>query len=123
MSPTCSRCQARPTIGALPVAGVTLLVAVGCAAPSRDATPLTFNKDIAAIVWKNCSRCHRPGEAGPFSLLTYDDVRSHARQIVAVTRSRIMPPWLPEPGYGDFVGQRRLSQQDIDRIERWVENG
>jgi Flp pilus assembly protein TadD/mono/diheme cytochrome c family protein len=96
------------------------------AAPSSPATPgrhLTFNKDIAPIVWKNCAPCHRPEESGPFNLLTYEDVRSHARQIVTVTASRFMPPWLPSPGYGDFVGERRLTDQQIATIARWVEQG
>src|SRR6266542_6622289 len=65
-------------------------------------TPLTFNKDIAPIIWTRCAPCHRPGEIGPFSLLTYDDVRRRAVQIAAVTSRRIMPPWKPEPGQGDF---------------------
>ena len=69
-------------------------------APSR----LTFNRDIAPIVFSRCSSCHRPGGGGPFSLLTYDDVRRRAKQIATVTRSRYMPPWKPEAGYGEFAG-------------------
>ena len=61
--------------------------------PSR---PLSFNKDIAPIIFENCSTCHHPGESAPFNLLNYADVKKHARQIVEVTRRRIMPPWLPE---------------------------
>ena len=65
------------------------------------AAPVTFNQQIAPIVYKNCSPCHRPGEAAPFSLLSYDDVKRHAAQIAAVTKRRYMPPWLPEPGTGN----------------------
>src|SRR5438876_161292 len=70
--------------------------------PSQPAPPdaIAFCKDIAPVVFSHCAPCHRPGEAAPFSLLTYADVRKHARQIVEVTRSRYMPPWLPEPGFG-----------------------
>ena len=39
----------------------------------------TFTKDIAPIVWTRCASCHRPGEIGPFSLITYDDVRPPCR--------------------------------------------
>lgn len=83
----------------------------------------TFAHDIAPIVYKNCTPCHRPGEPGPFSLLTYDDVRKHARQIVTVTRSRYMPPWPPEQGYGSFLGERRLTDAQIRTISDWVKAG
>lgn len=84
---------------------------------------LTFNRDIAPIVFKNCAVCHHPGGSGPFSLLTYSDVQKHGRQIAAVTLSRYMPPWLPEPGYGTFIGERRLGDQQIQTIQRWVAAG
>lgn len=87
------------------------------------AKPVTFDKDIAPIVFHSCAPCHRPGEAAPFPLLTYQDVKGHARQIVAVTGKRYMPPWPPEPGYGQFEGTRRLSDAQIRLIARWVESG
>ena len=55
----------------------------------------TFSKDIAPIVFERCASCHRPGEIGPFSLLSYGDVRQHLTQIADVTRRRVMPPWKP----------------------------
>ena len=73
------------------------------------AEKLTFTKDIAPIVYEQCASCHRPGEVGPFSLLTYADVRRRAEQIARVTQVRFMPPWPPEPGYGDLAGSRRLT--------------
>jgi tetratricopeptide (TPR) repeat protein len=107
-----------------------LLTLAGCqpAAPRRgtDASAvsdLTFAKHIAPIVFTHCSPCHRPGQMVPFTLLSYADVRKHVRQIAAATRSRVMPPWMPEPGYGDFVRQRRLSTDEIDTIQRWFEAG
>src|SRR5579885_1994505 len=87
------------------------------------AAPPTFNKDIAPIVFHQCAPCHRPGEAAPFSLLTYEDVARHARQIVTVTKSRYMPPWMPEPGFGKFAGERRLTDEQIRLIENWVDQG
>ncbi len=69
------------------------------------------------------SRVHRPGEAAPFSLLTYPDVKTHAHQIADVTKRRYMPPWLPESGYGEFEGERRLSSTQIQMIQDWVEQG
>ena len=84
---------------------------------------LTFNKDIAPIVFNHCVTCHRPGESAPFHLLSYEDVKTHAEQVTEVTSSGFMPPWLPEPGYGKFVGERRLSRREIDIIRQWVEEG
>ncbi len=92
-------------------------------APAAPAVPVTFYKDIAPIVDHSCAPCHREGEPGPFSLLTYADVRRHAPQIASVTKRRYMPPWLPEPGRGDFEGQRRLTDQQIATIEQWVREG
>ena len=92
-------------------------------AEREQATP-TFADDIAPLVIEHCAPCHRPGEVGPFPLLTYDDVRRRARQIVEVTTSRFMPPWKPEPGFGGpFIGSRRLSDSDISRFRRWAEAG
>src|ERR1044071_3750387 len=85
--------------------------------------PVTFNQQIAPIVYQNCSPCHRPGEAAPFSLLSYDDVKRHAAQIAAVTKKRFMPPWLPEPGHGDFAEERRLTEEQIELIGEWVKQG
>jgi len=87
------------------------------------ASPVTFYGRIAPIIYSECSRCHRPGESAPFSLLTYDDVKRHATQIATVTKRRYMPPWLPEPGHGEFVEERRLTAQQIQLIQDWVQQG
>lgn len=84
---------------------------------------VTFYRDIAPVVYRHCAPCHRPGESAPFSLLSYADVKSHARQIADVTKRRFMPPWLPEQTHGEFVEQRRLSDEDIELIQRWVAQG
>ena len=84
---------------------------------------VTFNHDIAPIMFHSCATCHRPGEAAPFSLLTYANAKKHAHQIVDVTKSRIMPPWLPEPQELKFADEMRLSDAEINLIERWVEQG
>jgi Flp pilus assembly protein TadD len=59
----------------------------------------------------------------PFSLLQYDDVKPRAAEILRVTSSRMMPPWLPEPGYGSFANERRLTDEELSRLRRWVEDG
>lgn len=87
------------------------------------AAPVTFTKDIAPIVFSHCAPCHRPDEIGPFSLLTYRDVRQQATQMASVTASRLMPPWKPRRGVGEFVGARALTDEQIDLIRRWVTEG
>jgi len=91
--------------------------------PAASQTQVTFNRDIAPIVFRNCAQCHHPGEAGPFSLLTYEDVKTHGRQIAFVTSKHIMPPWLPEPGELKFADELRLTDAEIATIQRWVDQG
>lgn len=84
---------------------------------------VTFDRDVAPIIFHDCARCHHPGEAGPFPLLTYAEVKSHARQIALVTRDRIMPPWLPEPEELKFTDELRLSKEEIATLQAWVDQG
>ncbi len=84
---------------------------------------VTFNRDIAPIIFQSCARCHRPGESGPFPLLNYDDVKKHARQIEIVTGTHFMPPWLPESQALKFADESRLSEDQITAINKWVEEG
>jgi tetratricopeptide (TPR) repeat protein len=126
---------------------VVLFCAIALTACRRSPAPnahpiprgsLTFNKDIAPILFEHCATCHRPVDASdspasrtdpacfagaPFSLLEYGDVRTHARQVADATMRRVMPPWLPERGDGEFVNERRLRDDQIAMIERWVEEG
>ena len=127
--------------------GVALLLIAACqgtppsnASPpaTRAATRVTYNKDIAPILFENCATCHRPAFAAsgpqdegdpicvagaPFPLLDFASVQPRARQIADATRRRAMPPWLPEPSHGDFVNVRRLRDDQIDLIEQWVAQG
>src|SRR6202521_793968 len=105
----------------VPVAIAALLAAAVRSVAAQPA--VTFNKDIAPIVFEHCAPCHRPGEIGPFSLLSYDDVRQHATQIALVTGQRVMPPWKPEPGKGEFIGDRSLTDAQIRLIHEWVDSG
>jgi len=91
--------------------------------PSPSGEQVTFNRNIAPIVFRNCAACHHAGGAGPFSLLTYDDAKSHGRQIATLTHARVMPPWLPEPQDLKFADELRLSEEQISLIQKWVEQG
>jgi len=84
-------------------------------AGAAPASPVTFSTDVAPIVYARCITCHRPSGSAPFSLLSYDEVKSPAQIADAVAR-RAMPPWPPEPGHGEFIGSRRLSDTEIATI-------
>ncbi len=91
--------------------------------PASTGPPVTFNRDIAPILFHSCAMCHHPGEAAPFPLLTYKDAKSHARQIAAVMQRHFMPPWLPEPGELKFADELRLTAEQIALFQKWVDQG
>ncbi len=88
-----------------------------------EAAQVTWRRHIAPVVYKNCTSCHHDGGSGPFALMTYEDARRWGGLMKTVTESRYMPPWLPEPGYGAFAGNRRLTEEDIALVKAWVEAG
>ncbi len=100
---------------------ISLAIVVSLAAPSVE-TP-TFSKHVAPLVWKHCSGCHRQGEVGPFSLLTYEDMAKRADFIVDITSSRRMPPWKAEPNFGKFHDERRLSDEELATLRAWAKAG
>src|SRR5687767_3797627 len=93
------------------------------ATPSSAAPAPTFSKDVAPIVFEHCVSCHRPGEVAPFSLISYPEARRRARLIADVTSRGLMPPWKAAPGHGDFVGERRLTDQQIQTLRAWAGAG
>jgi tetratricopeptide (TPR) repeat protein len=113
----------RAFAGFLAAFTAVVLYGVSSGCEQRATGTLTFDKDIAPIVFENCSSCHRPGGGAPFSLLTYEDVRARSKQIAVVTGSRYMPPWLPTAGRGEFAGERTLSTDAIGRIAQWSQEG
>jgi hypothetical protein len=83
----------------------------------------TFTQTIAPILYEDCVTCHRPGEAAPFSLISYEDVKKRGALIATVTQSRYMPPWHAEHGFGEFAQERRLTNAQIAAIGDWVKQG
>ncbi len=106
--------------------GILLIGASMRAMPAPIQEPksaVTFSKDVLPILQKNCQSCHRPGQIGPFSLLSYKEARPWAKAIKGAVASRTMPPWLADPQYGHFDNDRSLKQSDIDTIVAWVNGG
>lgn len=103
------------------VASVALTAGIaGSASAQRQ---VTFTEHIAPILYGRCVRCHQPDGAAPFSLLTYDDVRRRATLVAHVTGTRFMPPWKPDAPTGTFVGDRRLTDNEIALVEQWAAAG
>ena len=140
------------------LAAITIVAVVAACSRTTEQTEkaaaraVTFNEDIAPILFDNCASCHRPIEdaarpatsepaspkpsakagssddplcvaGAPFSVLDYGSVRRYARAISSAVQRRAMPPWLPEPGHGEFAGERRLRDDQIALIAKWVESG
>ena len=85
--------------------------------------PVTFTKDVAPVLQKNCQACHRPGEAAPFSMLTYEQARPWAKAMKEAVLLKKMPPWYADPHYGKFANDKSLSQKEIDTIAAWADAG
>lgn len=103
---------------------VAMFVCVSVRAHAEAAQTPTFSRDVAPILFTHCSTCHRPGEVGGFSLLSFADARPRAAAIARVTARRQMPPWTPDAIAGaTLLGARRLDASQIDVLQRWVESG
>jgi hypothetical protein len=105
-----------------------LIVGAGVARPRGQSggpapASITFSEHVAPIVFAHCTPCHRTGEAAPFPLTSFADVRPMARRIATVTRSKLMPPWKAAPTDYAFANARGLADDEITTIERWVAGG
>ena len=84
---------------------------------------ITYSKDVAPILYKNCVMCHRPNDIAPMSLLTHEEVLPFAGLIRQSVDQRKMPPWHADPSVGEFMNDARLSDADIAAIDEWVKGG
>lgn len=97
--------------------------AANSSAPAAVPDKVTFTEHVAPILYQNCTRCHRPGEAAPFTLITYEDARKRGRQIAEVTARRFMPPWHAESGHIEYSNERRLTDAQIAVLGAWHRQG
>jgi hypothetical protein len=104
------------------IAGLFLMLDASQASV-KSAAVVTFSKEVAPIIQKNCQPCHRPGEVAPMSFMNYKEVRPWAKSIREKVVTREMPPWFADPKHSEFSNDCRLSQKDIDTIVAWVEGG
>ncbi len=88
------------------------------------ATPrVSFYRNVLPVLQKRCQVCHRPGEAGTGSFLSYESTRPWAQAIKAKVLTRAMPPWFASPEYGHFSNERRLTDTEIQTLVSWVDDG
>jgi hypothetical protein len=105
------------------VLGIGVSAVISLSAQSKGGSGPTFTKDAAAILQRNCQPCHRPGEAAPFSLLTYEQARPWAKAIKSAVLTKKMPPWFADAAFGKFANDASLSHSDIDTLVAWVDSG
>src|SRR5436190_18279467 len=96
---------------------------LGSSSVTGNSKSLTYCKDIAPILYKNCVACHRPGEIAPMSLISYKEVRPWAKSIREKVTTREMPPWHLDSHYGKWENDRRLSQKEVDAVVAWIDGG
>lgn len=101
-----------------------VIATLGVAATASAQSPApTYSKDVAPILYKNCTSCHRPGEIAPMSLMSFQDARPWIKSIATQVSKGTMPPWQADPAYGEFLNDRRLSPAEKDTLLRWVNAG
>ena len=107
-------------IGAL----TTAFILFGAVSASAQ-TEVTFTRDVESILQRSCQGCHRPGQMGPMSLVTYEDVRPWARAVREKVVERVMPPWHLDKTVGirQFENATSLRDAEIDIVARWVDAG
>ena len=111
------------TFAAALLALVCVVISPTSSASGPGKKEVTFTKDVAPILFKNCAECHKPNDIAPMSLMSYKEVRPWARSIKEKVVSREMPPWSPDPHYGQFTNDKRLADKDVETIVAWVDGG
>jgi len=102
---------------------VGFLIFIGFGFNSMSAQGTTWTKDIAPIIYNNCSSCHHPNAIAPFSLMSYEEVKERAYNIRLELIQKNMPPWPADPDFMHFVGEARLEQEEIDAVSEWINEG
>ena len=105
------------------VGAATAMAAASGSAKAADPGGITFNRNLAPVIFSRCAPCHRPGGTGPFALLRYSDARKRAKEMAEVTANRVMPPWLPAPGHGELMDSRRMNEAEVRLFQLWLAGG
>lgn len=102
--------------------GVVVGLAPHPAAPKPvKGRSVTYAKDVAPILYAQCTACHHKGEVAPFALMTYDEAKAKAKTIAAVVDQHYMPPWQAVAAHGTFANERTLSDRQVETLKLWAE--
>jgi hypothetical protein len=120
--------RARTGVRAAQVVGIGVAIAgLACARNPQpvgvQAAEPTFAENVAPILNKNCTTCHRPGGQGPFSLFEYNDAKANLDDIREKVSADQMPPWHADGPRGVFHNDRRLADAEKQTILRWIASG
>jgi hypothetical protein len=102
---------------------LSLVTLAGSLTAASNPSAVTFNKQVLPLLQKRCQNCHRPGEAAPFSMLTYKAARPWAKAMKEAVLAKKMPPWFADPAYGHFSNDRRLAPEEVNTLVSWVDQG
>ena len=108
------------------ICSAILLAALASGRPQAQqpaASAPTFTRDVAPILYKHCVTCHRPGEIGRMSLLTYEQARPYAKAMANAVTNRTMPPWHADAPAGTFHNERLLSDPERQTLTAWAAGG
>jgi hypothetical protein len=106
------------------LAGVLTLINIDSfAVHTSQSLPVTFNNQVVRILQQRCQVCHHNGDIAPFSLVTYSEAKLFAEVIQEATESQEMPPWKASRLCGEFDGERRLTDEEIETLAEWVAGG
>ena len=118
----------RARLALLAVAALGFVASAPAAAAEADSA-VTYTKDIAPILERSCTNCHRPESVSPMSFLSYEEVRPWARAMKYRTsrigKPDVMPPWYIERDIGiqEYKGDMSLTNEEIAKIAAWADNG
>ncbi len=105
------------------IAAAALIALTSPLGAATDSEAPTFGADIGPLFHAKCGSCHRPGGIGPMSLLDYTSARPWAKSIQREVVSKGMPPFGADPGDHAFRNDISLTDDEIQRIVKWVEKG
>lgn len=100
-----------------------IVSAIGFAATTGKPGQVTFQKDVLPVLQAKCQGCHRPGEAAPFSLLSYKEARPWAKAMREAVLAKRMPPWFADPHIGKFTNDWSLNAAEVATIKAWADQG
>ena len=121
--------RSRLARGEFAVAASVMMGLVACSDSDGDTSTevaeVTYWQSVAPIFAEKCVQCHQTGGIGPFRLDNFEDAVRFGAAAKAATSARTMPPYLVEAdgSCGDFEDSRALTDQEINLIRRWVDEG